>query len=278
MGIETMSFLETEQYKKSGAALYENGIKLNYFNLLYRPAAALNSSPADMAIFLKFFINRGKTNNIQLLSDSSLCRMERAGSLQKSVSKFEFYNGNGLSNESYPFKGFMYHGFSGSLPGAFAEFGYNIENKLGFAVMLNNGDTEPLNKIVNLIKSYQTKDLKQKLVETDTKKHKMDIDPSGYYTSIIPKFSLTKALEIIKNIHKVWLKNDTVYTKRLMDGNSTAKFVYSGNNEFRSVETNQFGFAEISDPLEGNIIGTNLKKISPLWAYTMVTIFFSFLS
>src|SRR5665647_3440712 len=42
MGMESASFLQTEQYKKSGATLYENGIKLNYFNIIYRPAAALN--------------------------------------------------------------------------------------------------------------------------------------------------------------------------------------------------------------------------------------------
>jgi len=276
MGIETMSFLQTEQFKKSGAALYENNIKLNYLNILYRPAAALNSSPADMAKFLKFFINRGKINNIQLLTDSSLCRMERAGSLEKNISKFELYRGNGLSNESSSFKGFIYHGFSGSLPGGNADFGYTIENNLGYAVMINNGDNEALHRIVNLIKYYQTKDLKQKSVETDTKKYKLDMDPSGYYTGIIPKLDPVKAMELIKNIHKVWLKNDTVYIKRIMDGNSTVKFIYAGNNEFRSVETNQIGFVVINDPLEGNIIGLNLKKISPLRAYTLLSIFYLF--
>ena len=276
MGIETMSFIQTEQYKKLGASLYESSIKLNYLNILYRPAAALNSSPADMAKFLNFFINRGKLNNIQLLTDSSLCRMERAGSLQKNISKFELFSGNGLSNESSLFKGFRYHGFSGSLPGGYADYGYIIENSLGYAVMINNGDIEPLEKIVSLIKYYQTKDLKQKSVAIGTEKYKIDIDPSGYYTCIIPKFDLTKALELIKNIHKVWIKNDTIYIKRLMDGGSLAKYISMGNNEFRSVETNQIGLVLINDPLEGNIIGLNLKKISPLWAYTLLSIFYLF--
>jgi len=276
MGLESSSFLQTEQYKKIGATLYENSIKLNYLNILYRPAAALNSSPADMAKFLKFLINRGKINNVQLLTDSSLYRMERAGSLQKNISQFELYNGNGLSNEASTFNGTIYHGFSGSLPGGNANFGYNIENNLSYAVMINGGDEVPLHEIVNLIKYYQTKDLKQKSVEIDTKKSKIDIDPSGYYTCIIPKFNLTKSLELIKNVHKVWIKNDTVYVKSLMNGNSTTKYTYAGNTEFRSVETNQFGFALISDPLEGNIIGLNLKKISPLWAYTLLSIFYLF--
>lgn len=276
MGLKSMSFLQTEQYKKYAATLYENNIKLNYLNIIYRPAAALNSSPADMAKFLKFFINRGKINNIQLLTDSSLSRMERAGSLQKNISKFEHYCGNGLSNESSSFNGFLYHGFSGSLPGCYADFGYITENNLGYAVMINNGDNEPLQKIVNLIKYYQTKDLKQKSVEIDTKKYKIGDNLSGYYTCILPKLDPIKALELIKNVNKVWLKNDTVYIKRLMNGNSTNKFIYAGNNEFRSVNTNQIGFVVISDPLEGNIIGLNLKKISPLWAYTLLSIIYLF--
>jgi CubicO group peptidase (beta-lactamase class C family) len=277
MGMETTSFLQTEQYKKFGATLYENGIKLNYFNILYRPAAALNSSPVDMAKFLKFFIDRGKINNIQLLTDSSLCRMERAGSLQGNISKLKQYSANGLSNQNSSFNGFIYHGFSGSLPGGNANFGYNIENNLGYVVMINGGDEEPLHKVVDLIKYYQTKDLKQKPVETDTKKYKIEGNLSGYYTCVIPKFDLIKALELIKNIHKVWLKSDTVYVKRMMNGNSTTKSIYAGNNEFRSVETNQIGFVVVSDPLEGNMIGLNLKKISPLWAYTLLTLFYSFL-
>jgi CubicO group peptidase (beta-lactamase class C family) len=276
MGMESASFLQTEQYKKSGASLYENGIKLNYFNIIYRPAAALNASPKDMAKMVEFFINRGKINNIQLLTDSSLCRMERAGSLQENISKCGLFNGNGLSNESFSFNGFIYHGFPGSLPGGNGNFGYNIENKLGYAVMINGGDEEPLHKIVDLIKYYQTKDLKQKPIEIDTKKYKIEGNLSGYYTGVLPKLDLIKALDLIKNIHKIWLKNDTIYTKRLMNGNSLSKFVSAGNNKFRSIGTNQIGFVVINDPLEGNMIGLNLKRISPMWAYTLLTLFYSF--
>lgn len=277
MGLNSMSFLQTEQYKKNGATLYENGVKLNYFNILYRPAAAINGSPTDMAKFLKFFISRGKANTIQMLSSSSIGRMERAGSLQKNISKFQQYSGNGLSNHTSSYNGFLYSGFSGSLPGGYATFGYNMENKLGYAVMINNGDGEPVYKIADLIKSYQTKDLKQKPVELDTKKYKMDVDIAGYYTCIIPKLDPFKAIELIKSVHKVWMKNDTIYFKRLMDGTSTAKFIYAGNGKFRSVEPGKVGLLVVNDPLEGNIVDLNLKKISPLWAYTLLSIFYLFL-
>jgi len=275
MGMENMTYLQTEQYKKTGAKLYDNGIQLNYFNILYRPSAALNGSPKDMVKMIKFFINRGKINNNQLLSDSSLRRMERSESMPI-LSKLELYRRNGLSNFGIYYNGFIYFGHGGSVPGGNADFAYLPEFNLGYAVMINGSDENAVNGIAGLIKNYQTRDLTQKPVETDNKKFKITIDPSGYYTIINPGYEFTRILNPIKNVHKVWIKNDTVYIKRLLDGNSTTKYIPAGNNEFRSIKTNRIAFVLINDPLEGNTIGVNLKKISPLWAYMLISIFYSF--
>ena len=278
MGMENMTYLQTEQYKKAGAKLYDNGIKLNYFNILYRPSAALNGSPKDMVKMIKFFINRGRVNNIQLISDSSLRRMERSESMPI-LSKSEMFKWYGLANSGSYYNGFIYHGHGGSLPGGNADFAYLPEYNMGYAIMINGGDENAVSRITDLVKSYQTKDLIQKPNEIDTQKYKTTIDPSGYYTIINPKFELTGFFERIKYIQKVWFKNDTLYTKRIMDGNSLTKGIPAGNNEFRSVKTKRIGLVLINDPLDGNIIAGPgfLKKISPLWAYTLISIFFTFI-
>lgn len=278
MGIENMTFFNTEQYKKTGASLYENGIKLNYFNILYRAAAALNASPKDMAKMVEFFVNRGKINGIQILSDFSLNRMERSGSMGE-LSKSEMFKGFGLSNKASDYKGFIYQGFAGSLPGGNAEIEYLPEYNLGYAAMINDGNEVALHKIVYLIKYFQTKDLKKSPEKADSIKHKMTTDPSGYYTSIDAKIDKIEFLERIKNIHKVWVKNDTLYTKYMLRGNSTIKYVPAGNNEFRYAGNDIVGLSIINDPLEGQIIVSNdfLKKISPLWACSLLTLFYSFL-
>jgi len=274
MGIENMTFLQTEQYKKSGAKLYDNGIKLNYLHGLYRPSLALSGSPKDMVKMIKFFINRGKINNNQLISDSSLKRMERSESMSI-LSKSEVFKWNGLANFPSYSNGFMYHGHGGSVPGGNADFAYLPEYNMGYAVMINGGDGDAVHEIADLLKYYQTKDLKQKPVEIDNKKYKTTIDPSGYYTIINPKIELFGIIERIKNVQKVWFKNDTLYVKRLLDGNSTAKYIPADNNEFRSVKTKRLELALINDPLEGNIICYHayFKKISPLWAYCLSSIF-----
>jgi CubicO group peptidase (beta-lactamase class C family) len=277
MGIENMTFYNTKQYKISGASLYENGIKLNYFNILYRPAAALNASPKDMAKMVEFFINHGEINGIRILSDSSLKRMERSGSMGE-LSKSEMFKGFGLSNMVSYYKGFMYQGFAGSLPGGNATIEYLPEYNLGFAVMINDGNEDALYKIAYLIKNYQTKDFKQRPVKVDNKKYSITTNPSGYYTSINAKIDKIEFIERIKNIQKVWVKNDTLFTKYMLRGNSTIKYVPTCNNEFRYAGYDIVGLSIINDPLDGQIIVSNgiLKKISTFWAYSLLTLFYSF--
>jgi hypothetical protein len=172
----------------------------------------------------------------------------------------------------------MYHGFAGSLPGGNAEIGYMPEYKLGFAAMINDGNEDALGKIVYLMKYFQTKDLMKSPEKVDNINYKITFDPSGYYTSINAKIDIIGFLERVKNIHKVWVKNDTLFTKYMLRGNSTIKYVPAGNNEFRYAGYNLVGLSIINDPLEGQIIVSNgfLKKISPLWAYSLLTLFYSF--
>jgi CubicO group peptidase (beta-lactamase class C family) len=277
MGIEYMSFYNTEHYKKTGASLYENGVKLSYFNILYRPAAAINASPKDFAKIVTFFINRGEINGTRILSDSSIQRMERSESMGK-LSGLEIFKWCGLSNYARYFKGFIYHGFGGSLPGGNAEIGYLPEYKLGYAAMINDGNEDVLNDITDLIKDFQTRGLKQAPVKLDNIKHKIVIDPSGYYTSIDAKINIVKFLERIKNIQKVWVKNDTLFKKYLLQGNSTVKYFSAGNNQFKYADKSMVGLSIINDPLDGQIIVSHsfLKKISPVWALSLLTLFYSF--
>lgn len=278
MGIEYVSFYNTDHYKKTGASLYENGIKLDYFNILYRPAAAINASPKDFAKIVAFFINRGEINGTRILSDSSMQRMERSESMGK-LSKLEIFKWCGLSNYARYFKGFTYHGFGGSLPGGNAVIEYLSDYKLGFAAMINNGNEGVVNEIADLIMHFQTRGLKQTPEKVDNLKHNVVINLSGYYTSIDPKINIIGFLQQIKNIQKVWVNNDTLFTKYMLRGNSTVKYLHTGNNQFNFAGNNVIGLSVINDPLDGQIIVTHdfFKKISPAWAYSLLTLFYSFL-
>jgi CubicO group peptidase (beta-lactamase class C family) len=270
MGIEHMTYLQSDHYKKTGAKLYDNGIALKYFNILYRPSAALNGSPKDMAKMIRFFLNRGKINDLQLISDSSMRRMERSESMQIG-SKSELLKGFGLANSANIYNGFVFHGHGGSVPGGNADFAYLPEYRMGYAVMINGGNEDAVFKIADLVKYYQTKDLPCKPVEIVGKEPGSAFDPSGYYTIINPKIDLLGFIERIKNVQEVEIKNDTLIIKFPQHGNSITKYLPAGNNEYRSVTSNRVELAWINDPLEGNLLLHNVyfKKISTWWANSL---------
>lgn len=278
MGMKDMNYLYSEQYKKRGVKLYDNGIELNYFHILYRPAASLNGSPKDMAKLLRFFIHRGKINNNQVLYDASLQRMERSESLGK-LSKLKIFEGHGLSNNAIYYKGFIYRGYSGSVPGGNAHFAYLPEYDIGYAVMVNASNEEnAVYKIGKLIKYYQTKNLLKKPIVLDTIKYKTTKKLSGYYTSSYSKIDKLDFIQNIKDIYKVWTKNDTLFIQNLLNGKATTtEYIPTTNNEFKLAGTDRITLALIDDPLEGQMIAPGfLKQISPLWAYTHLFIFWSF--
>ena len=278
MGITDMSFSNSDKYKKAGAKGYDNGNLLPFLYPLYRPSAGLIGSPKDMVNMLKFFINRGKINNTQLLSDSSLKRMERGESFTVSNSDI-FSDGIGLTNYISRYKGFAYHGHGGHVPGSNADFKYLPEFNIGFAVMINNEDESVIdNRISMLIMAYQTKDLPQEPIKTKEAIHNSKLNLSGYYIGVNTKFKVLRFFEKIQYIQKIWYKDDTLYKKNVLKGYSTGKFIQTNSNEFRLANSNSIGFIQITDPVEGQVLYGNigmLKKISPIYAYSLLTIFWA---
>ena len=109
-------------------------------------------------------------------------------------------------------------------------------------------------------------------------KYKITKSLSGYYTSSISKIDKLDFFQNIKNIYKVWTKNDTLFTQNLLDGKgTTAEYIPTANNEFKLAGSDRITMALIDDPLEGQMIVPGfLKQISPLWAYTLLFLFWSF--
>lgn len=274
MGMANMTFRYTDQYQKTGAKGYDNGNLMPYLHVLYRPSAALTGSPEDLVNLLKFFINRGKINNNQIISDSSLQRMERMESLH--IEHSEEFKG-GLTNYVEYYKDFAYHGHGGSVPGSNSDFLYLPEYNRGYAVMINGNNQDAISEISNLIKEYQTKDLPQEVVAPIKTIHKSTKDLSGYYRAVNYKFDALQFFLKIKSLQKIWHKDDTLYVKNVL-GQYPTKFYPNGNKEFVSEHSDKIVIFQINDPVEGQVIYGSLgmlKKIPSIYAYTLLIIFWA---
>lgn len=274
MGMANMTFRNSDQYQKTGAKGYDDGNLMPYLHVLYRPSAALTGPPEDLVNMLKFFINRGNINNNQLISDSSLQRMERMESFH--IEHSEVFKG-GLTNYAVSYKNFVYRGHGGSVPGSHSDFRYLPEYNRGYAVMINGNNQDVKNLISDLIKEYQTKDLPQEVVAPKKMIQKSTQDLSGYYIGINYKFDALRFFFKIKSLQKIWHKDDTLYVKSVL-GKYPTKLYPNGNKEFVSENAEGIVIFQTNDPIEGQVIYGSLgmlKKISPIYAYTLLIIFWA---
>jgi CubicO group peptidase (beta-lactamase class C family) len=275
LGMKNATFRNSEKYKNSGAKCYDNETLLPYLNILYRPSTALTASPKELVNLLRFFINRGQIDSIRLLSNSSLNRMERAESL--SINNSELFKNQGLGNAPYYYKSFIYRGHGGSIPGSNTVFQYLPEYNLGYAIMINGENQGVKHILSNLIKQYQTKDLPKETVKINKAIYKSNQDLSGYYIGVYYKFDLYKFKDKIKSLTKIWRIGDTLFVKNVL-GQYPYKLYPSENNVFKTESGRYYLFQE-TDPVEGQVLYGNVgmyKKISPIYAYTLIVIFWAF--
>lgn len=275
MGMKNMTFRNSEQYQEIGAKGYDNGTVMPYLHILYRPSAALTGSPKELVGLLNFFINRGKIDSIQLLSESSLLRMETGESLH--IEKSEVFKGYGLTNSNSDYKGFVYRGHGGSVPGSNSDLRYLPKYNLGYAVMINGNNQDVLQVLSRLIKEYQTKDLPKEVAKPKKTIQQSTQDLSGYYIPVNYKFEAIKFFKKLKGLQKFWHDGDTLNVKYALR-QFPDKYYPTANNEFVSEYSDEYVLFQTSDPIEGQVIGGSigmLKKISPLYAYTLLTIFYA---
>jgi hypothetical protein len=204
--------------------------------------------------------------------------MERGESFN--ISESDIFNDYfGLTNDISRYNGFAYHGHGGHVPGSNSDFRYLPKYNLGFAVMINNEDESVIdNRISRLIMAYQTKNLPPEPIKEMKAIHKSTLDLSGFYIKVNSKFKFLRFFDKMRNIQKLWYKNDTLYKKSVFNGNSTTKYIQTGFNEFRLVNYNRIGFIQVNDLTEGQVLYGNigmLKKISPIYAYTLLIMFWA---
>jgi CubicO group peptidase (beta-lactamase class C family) len=76
IGMKTATYFEqpspqlTTLYHGDGKTPYP------YWNILERPAGAINASAKDMAAYVQFYLNRGEANGAQVIPSASIDRME----------------------------------------------------------------------------------------------------------------------------------------------------------------------------------------------------------
>jgi CubicO group peptidase (beta-lactamase class C family) len=159
LGMTTATYLFPDTARLPVATLYKTDGKtaVRYWHVFIRPAGAINASAEDMAPYVRFLLNRGTVNGTQLLPAAAIERLERTEASLTAASGLKL--GYGLHIARYADSaGFVWTGHDGGVEGGLTNMAYIPELGVGYAFMINSGNSDAYLEISRLVRDYLTRD------------------------------------------------------------------------------------------------------------------------
>ena len=198
-----------------------------YWNLLLRPAGAINASANDLANYLRFYLNRGKVKDAEIVPAASIDRMENPASTW--AAKEGLKAGYGLNNAWLPMDGFVYHGHDGGVIGGLAEMWYMPEHDAGYFFAINSGSNDAIDRIGASIRAYITRNLQKPSLPPVAELPKDAARYAGFYELDSPRVQMLYFAERLLGLTRFDFEN----------GKLTGVSV-NGRAEFLPVTATQF--------------------------------------
>jgi hypothetical protein len=172
-----------------------------YWNIIERPAGAINASAKDMAAYLQFYLNRGSVGGVQVMPSASIDRMEtptRTWEAQQGLKA-----GYGLSNYTSFHDGFEYHGHNGGVNGGITDMSYMPEYGVGYFYSVNSGNGEAFGKIGDAIRAYITRSLQRQPVPAAGQLSANAQEYAGWYEQASPRNEMQQFLARLLGMSRV---------------------------------------------------------------------------
>lgn len=229
IGMNTATYFQptsnfTHAYHPDGITPYP------YWNISMRPSGAINASALDMANYLLFYLNRGAINGQQVVSQSSIDRMEVPESTW--AAREGLREGYGLSNYCSIQEGFVYHGHNGGLDGGLTEMAYLSDFGVGYFYSINASNGEAFLKIGAILRAYLTQNLPKPSLPALGTLPKNASSYSGWYQVDSPRQELFRFLERLLGKTYVFFKEDKLVMRTLGDFN--VRYLPVEGMQFRS--------------------------------------------
>jgi hypothetical protein len=259
------TFFNDSLYQKWGAPTFNWAMKkVDYKNELYRPSAAMNSSPKDMAQILKLLLYRGSIDSLNLFDEKSILRMEVAQSTTGAQEGLEL--GYGLGNFTTVYNGFVYHGHDGAMDGGLSQLAYLPEYGIGHLLLLNANNAEAMQRLIKLIRDFETKNL----LVPELLKNKYDginTIEDGFYLTVNPRNQNLFYQDVLfAGIEKIEAQKNTVSRSWLFPGPSIVYHQVSPN-QFTLGSTNKIGLVIATDPLVGKVLYSEDSVLMPISSF-----------
>jgi CubicO group peptidase (beta-lactamase class C family) len=259
------TFFNDSLYQKWGAPTFNWAMKkVDYKNELYRPSAAMNSSPKDMAQILKLLLYRGSIDSLNLFDEKSILRMEVAQSTTGAQEGLEL--GYGLGNFTTVYNGFVYHGHDGAMDGGLSQLAYLPEYGIGHLLFLNANNAEAMQRLIKLIRDFETEKLLVPELQKNEYEGSIDIE-KGFYLAVNPRNQNLFYQDVLfAGIEKIEVQKNSVSRSWLLPGPSILYHQVSPN-QFTLGSTNKIGLVIATDPLVGKVLYSEDSVLMPISSF-----------
>lgn len=265
LGMESTSYFRTDLYRERGAQLYVGPLAQPYWQLIYRPSGAINSSAADMAKLVHFLLLRGATPSAPIVSASAIDRMETPCTTLGAAVGVEA--GYGLANFTSGYRNFnrAFHGHNGGMMGALAELTYSKELGQGFVIMINSSNGAAMGRISELLRGYILRDAS---VETPPARplppQFRELD--GYYKPLNHRVQMLAFMLNLVSVLEI-TSDETSFHRHPLFGGWTSNDYAADEQTLIDAWHGLPAIAIVEDPLAGTAlqVGSELWKRVPAW-------------
>ncbi len=248
-----------------------------YWNIVFRPAGAINASAHEMGAYLRFFLNRGEAGGTRLLSEASLQRMETPTTAWGARGGLK--TGYGLHNyTSQDDRGFVWHGHDGGVEGGLSEMAYLPESGVGYFFSINAGEGEAFEAIRKELKAFTTKDLPSPVLPASVPvPAAVARTYQGWYRSASPRNRFDAFLDHL-NFARFSFKGDRLIVRPWIGPADT--FVSMDGLRFRREKQSAARLMFMDTPDGRMVAGSDMVfiRISALTAWTEIVVLYLFLA
>jgi CubicO group peptidase (beta-lactamase class C family) len=229
IGMKTATYFKptngnaTTLYHEDGKTPYP------YWNIIYRPAGAINASAEDMARYVQFYLNRGSVNGAQVVPSADIDRMEIPKSTWAAQQGLK--DGYGLSNYWSIEDGFVYHGHDGGVNGGLTNMAYMPDYDVGYFFSINSGNGAAFGKIQKTICAYITRRLDKPPVPAMAPLPSDAENYAGWYEPDSERNGFSTFLERLTDISLVKIKDGQLLVSNL--GGRNERYIPVAGEQFR---------------------------------------------
>jgi CubicO group peptidase (beta-lactamase class C family) len=278
LGMETSTFDVTDSYSRSVLAqgYGAGGKEIPYLYIYPRPAGHAHSSVLEMGQYVRFFLNYGKTNGLQIIKPETMKRVETP---QTSLaSRMGLSAGYGLGSEWAYRNQQKWRGHNGAIFGYYSDFWYNHALNIGYVVLVNQFDMQTaknVRKLRELIAEHITESAEpgfQPIISVP-KDHLEEY--CGNYTIGYGAEDLLGLINIIHGMTEVKLSGDTLSLRQPLSGGYKENYFPVSEGLFRKkdVPGATVAFFTTPDGSKAMVWGRDYLEEQPAWKYWLTIVY-----